>query len=41
MTLGNQTLLALLECTAHDGKVTQNERDAASNLLKEILDDQF
>ena len=41
ITLGNQALLALLERTAHDGKATQNERDAAANLLSEILDDRF
>jgi len=33
--------LALLEHTANDADVTQNERDAAGELLAEILDDRF
>ncbi len=42
ITLGNQALLAVLECTSNDFDVTQNERDAAAaELLKEILDDRF
>jgi hypothetical protein len=39
--LGSQALLAILAHTLKDSDVTKNERDAASELLMEILDDQF
>ena len=39
--LGNQALLAILEHTSNDLNATKNERDTASELLMEILDDRF
>ncbi|CAF1599951.1 unnamed protein product [Rotaria magnacalcarata] len=38
---GNQALLALLEHTSSDLNTSQNEREAAAELLMEILDDRF
>ncbi|CAF5134014.1 unnamed protein product, partial [Rotaria magnacalcarata] len=41
MKPGNQALLALLEHTSSDLNTSQNEREAAAELLMEILDDRF